>query len=578
MSQISTPSVIGSYQILRTIAAGGMGVVHRARHRYLEGDEVALKVLLPNLAVKERIRARFLKEARTQNKLTHPNIVQVSDFFEDGPTAVIVMELVRGPSLEEILQHHGRWSREQMMAVLNPVMDALHYAHRRGVVHRDIKPGNIILDGYVEPGKPGIPKVSDFGLAKVKATASGLSRVGSRMGTMVYMSPEQFRGKSDVDARGDVYSMGMLMWRFIAGRLPVDPNNMAAVTALYKGEPGVPSLSRVVDGVDGAVSDAVAGAMVLHRNQRLPTIAALAEALGTDLPSSDQEIEPIEPASGDPPPPKRPALPHGQPSRPAGGPGGAQAGPVVQRAQGGPPVRGSHIGQGQASGRIAPAPQAAGPGSQLQAGQRGGHTTQLPSGQHRGIPAQGGAPSSYGGVTPPHGNPALPPGAAHGQGGGAGPADTGHSGAHRGLPEGAARLGPGGPQSQMAQGPQPGQPVRGAYHPPRGAPPPAGQRPGQPAPGLPQAVPQPGPPRPHHTEAPPPPRPGQPQGIPVRPAPGAPPPPRPRGHPSGQSWPPPSPTPEAGGIGDLLAKFPWLVLLFVLAGLCFVVFVAVLAS
>ena len=262
-------TVIEKYEIIEPIAGGGMGVVYRARHRTL-GKEVAFKELLSNLALSEKVQTRFQQEAYVQANLTHPNIVNVFDFITHRSLLAIVMELVAGPSLEQVLadERSQAWTLEQTMAVMKPVLDAVAYAHARGVVHRDIKPGNVLLDRSLDAQGLGTPKVSDFGLAKILSSEVAMTKTGARMGTVPYMAPEQFRGSKEIDARADVFALGMMLWRLLAGRLPVEPDDFVAATELYTGRSEIPLLTDVVPTIPKTVSEVVRAALSVDPSDR----------------------------------------------------------------------------------------------------------------------------------------------------------------------------------------------------------------------------------------------------------------------------------------------------------------------
>ena len=262
-------TVIDRYEIVEPIAGGGMGVVYRARHTLL-GTEVALKVLLANFTLSEKVRTRFQQEAYVQANLKHPSIVNVTDMVVGEENLAIVMELVDGPSLEQVLaeERSGPWTLEQTMVVMKPVLDAVAHAHARGVVHRDIKPGNVLLDRSAGVKGVGTPKVSDFGLAKILSSEVAMTKTGARMGTVPYMAPEQFRGSKEIDACTDVYALGMMLWRLLAGRLPVEPDDFVAATELYTGRSEMPLLSDVVSTIPKTVSEVVRAALSVDPSDR----------------------------------------------------------------------------------------------------------------------------------------------------------------------------------------------------------------------------------------------------------------------------------------------------------------------
>ncbi len=195
-------TILGNYEVCEPIAGGGMGFVYRVKHRAL-GTQAALKVMLATYAANERVRERFRQEAHVQANLSHPHIVRVSDFIDDHQSLGIVMDLVEGPSLEQVLTDRGAqpWSLAEMWKVMGPVVDAVAYAHGRGVVHRDLKPGNILLERSAEDEALGLPKVTDFGLAKILSVGDKMTKTGARMGSVPFMAPEQYRGEHKIFER-----------------------------------------------------------------------------------------------------------------------------------------------------------------------------------------------------------------------------------------------------------------------------------------------------------------------------------------------------------------------------------------
>ena len=212
----------GKYRLGPAIGSGGVATVYRATHLWTE-RQVAVKVLDPTLPHFERLREGFLREARATVQLDHPNVVDVLDMGEDGwDTAYLVMELLRGPTLRDVLLENGRLSEEQTLAILLPLADALERAHELGIIHRDFKPDNImlVLDAY------GVttPKLLDFGVAEILQDRRARSISASDdviMGTPQYMSPEQARDeRSLIGAHTDVWGMGVVWYECMTGRAP----------------------------------------------------------------------------------------------------------------------------------------------------------------------------------------------------------------------------------------------------------------------------------------------------------------------------------------------------------------------
>jgi eukaryotic-like serine/threonine-protein kinase len=232
---------LGPYQIVSALGSGGMGQVYKAWDTRLERD-VAIKVLRPGLLIDEGARRRFRKEALALARLNHPNIAVVYDVGDYQGTDYLVMEYVSGPSLAEVLRA-GPLTATQALSLGAEIATALEEAHEHGVIHRDLKPGNVVLT------PKGHAKVLDFGLAKLLASETSLDLTRSRgdtegpIGTLQYMSPEQAQGRP-VDARTDLWSLGVILYESLAGKSPFDgPNALAILHATTTQE--VSSLRQV---------------------------------------------------------------------------------------------------------------------------------------------------------------------------------------------------------------------------------------------------------------------------------------------------------------------------------------------
>ena len=213
----------GRYELHRTIGRGGMAEVHLARDQLLDRP-VAIKILFPEFATDPSFVARFRREAQSAANLNHPNIVGVYDWGKEAGTYYIVMEYVDGRSLSEILRSEGPLHPRRAADIAADVAGALGFAHRNGVVHRDIKPGNVLIT------TTGQVKVADFGIARAirDGAEEHLTQTGSVMGTATYFSPEQAQGKP-VDPRSDLYSLGIVLYEMVSGRPPFQGDSPVAI-------------------------------------------------------------------------------------------------------------------------------------------------------------------------------------------------------------------------------------------------------------------------------------------------------------------------------------------------------------
>jgi serine/threonine protein kinase/DNA-binding transcriptional regulator YhcF (GntR family) len=264
-------AVGAQYEILRLLGQGAMGSVYLAREHLLE-RLVAVKVLRGEL-VHGDARERFIREARTAARLTHPFIVPLYSFGQADDTLFYIMGFVDGESLEERLRRPPRATPEEVRRLLIELADALDYAHGVGVIHRDIKPDNVLIDRAT-----GKAVLTDFGIAKVQAGGTQITRTGIIVGTPLYMSPEQAAGDAQVDGRSDLYSLGVIGYRMLTGHHPYEGDSIQEVFIKQVSQPPEP-----IDLADGDVPDELALAIMrcLEREPSLrwPSAAAFRDAL-----------------------------------------------------------------------------------------------------------------------------------------------------------------------------------------------------------------------------------------------------------------------------------------------------------
>jgi serine/threonine protein kinase len=278
---------LGRYIVKELIGRGGMAAVYRATDTVLRRD-VALKLLYPQYGDDADLVERFKREAITAAALEHPHIVPIYDVGEYDGMAFIAMKLLTGRTLQDRLQHEGRIEAQALIAVLAPVAAALDYAHRHGVVHRDIKPGNIYLV-HSDAGEQVL--LTDFGIAK-QLDAPGLTTTGALIGTPDYMAPEQIAGKQ-LDARCDVYALGMLAFRALTGRRAFEGSTQDVLLGhLYRQPPAPSSLSSdLAPQLDGPILQAIA----TDPEQRYASAGAFVVALNSVVTGSMAPTR-VEPA------------------------------------------------------------------------------------------------------------------------------------------------------------------------------------------------------------------------------------------------------------------------------------------
>jgi serine/threonine protein kinase len=263
--------IVGRYRIEGRLGVGGMSTVQLAFDQRLE-RYVAIKLLAEHLADDPTFVSRFRREALAAARLVHPNIVQVFDFGFDERARqhFIVMEHVSGHSCAELLRDHGPMEVDQAVDVVGQACRGLDYAHRNGVVHRDVKPGNLLVSDS------DVVKLADFGIARA-ADQSSITQVGSVLGTAAYLAPEQARGE-EAGPRADLYSLGVVAYQLLTGRLPYEANSLSELAIKQQREAPMP-IDELSPRVPHELAEAVLLALALDQEERPANAMLLAEAL-----------------------------------------------------------------------------------------------------------------------------------------------------------------------------------------------------------------------------------------------------------------------------------------------------------
>ena len=287
-------TLAGKYRIDERLNEGGMGTVYRGTHVLMD-KTVAIKVLRPALAADEKIVARFSREARAASRISHPNALSVTDFGEDeNGNVFLVMEFLSGKTLKQVIRDGGPLPLTRVVDITRQIGDALNAAHGQGVVHRDLKSDNIML---LDTVTGDYAKVLDFGIAKINepdgATDTGLTAPNLVIGTPQYMSPEQCAQNAEIDARSDIYSLGVILYEMLVGHVPFSGESPTIVMMKHLQEP-VPSVLEEREDVPAPVGRVVARAMAKVPGHRYQSVSELVEDLTI---ASGMSIFGVAPAS-----------------------------------------------------------------------------------------------------------------------------------------------------------------------------------------------------------------------------------------------------------------------------------------
>lgn len=270
--------VLGQYELVDVLGQGGMSVVFKGRHKMTD-QEVALKILPPELAAHSQVKSRFLEEAKALAALDHPNIVHLYNFGQENGYFVLAMQFVQGRTWERIILENKRMEWTASVRVCIDVLKALEYAHGRGVIHRDMKPSNVLVRAH-----DAMATVMDFGIAKM-TTSTKLTATGQTMGTVRYMSPEQVRGQ-EVDLRTDIYSLGATLYESLTGETPFDGTTHFEIMTKHLSETPKPPSARGIE-VPRLVEEAVLKSLAKKVGDRFENAREMRKVLEASLREGD---------------------------------------------------------------------------------------------------------------------------------------------------------------------------------------------------------------------------------------------------------------------------------------------------
>ncbi|WP_300608817.1 serine/threonine-protein kinase, partial [Trebonia sp.] len=293
LAGLAPGSTVAGYRIESRVGIGGMAAVFRARDESLD-RVVALKVLAPALAEDEGFRERFIRESRAATKVDHPHIIPIFAAGGNGGVLYIAMRYVSGGDLRSVVRREGQLPGERAASLLSPIASALDAAHAAGLVHRDVKPANILVDA--SPNRPDHPYLSDFGLAKGSASGTGLTGTGQFLGTPDYTAPEQISGTA-VGSQADQYALACVAFTILSGSLPFAREEPMAVLFAHLYDPP-PRVTTLRPDLPAAVDQVLARALAKAPQDRFASCGEFTEALRAALRVASYNSVPARSAAG----------------------------------------------------------------------------------------------------------------------------------------------------------------------------------------------------------------------------------------------------------------------------------------